>query len=59
VAALTQDLGPVTWDGYGFAACDKVLDDRLAAAGERLYSAAYIMPPPRLGEPANTAAICG
>jgi hypothetical protein len=46
---LTRDLGPVTWDGYGFAAYDKILDDRLAA-GERLYSAAYIMPPPRLGE---------
>ena len=46
---LTQELGPVTWAGYDFAAYAKVLDDRFAA-GDRLYSAAYIMPPPQLGE---------
>ena len=46
---LTQELGVVTWAGYDFTAYDKVLDDQLAV-GERLYSAAYIMPPPQLGE---------
>lgn len=45
---LVGRLGSVTWAGYSFAAYDAVLGQTLAA-GERLYSAAYIMPPPPLG----------
>ena len=48
---------PVTWDGYGFGAYDKVLDG--LAVGERLYSAAYIVPPPQLGEARKRSNICG
>ena len=47
--SLVSRIGEVTWDGYDFALYDSVLQDRLAA-GDRLYSAAYIMPPPQLGE---------
>jgi hypothetical protein len=46
---LSRQLGTVSWDGYGFDAYDSLLQDQLTA-GERLYSAAYIMPPPQLGE---------
>jgi len=46
---LTGRLGEVTWVGYDFAAYGKILDEALTA-GERLYSAAYIVPPPPLGE---------
>ena len=46
---LTGQLGEVTWAGYDFAVYDGILERQLAA-GERLYSAAYIMPPPPLGE---------
>jgi hypothetical protein len=46
---LTSRLGAITWAGYDFAGYDKILAEALAA-GERLYSAAYIVPPPPLGE---------
>jgi len=46
---LTAQLGQVTWAEYDFAAYAAMLGGALVA-GERLYSAAYIMPPPRLGE---------
>jgi len=46
---LTGQLGQVRWAEYDFARYDAVLDEQLAA-GERLYSAAYIIPPPPLGE---------
>jgi hypothetical protein len=36
------------WDCYAFDAYDEVLS-RAFAAGQRLYSAAYVMPSPRLG----------
>lgn len=42
-------LGEVRWDGYDFNLFDGVLSEAFAA-GERLYSAAYITPPPALGE---------
>ena len=42
-------LSRATWDCYDFKIYNKILGDRLTA-GERLYSAAYIMPPPPLGE---------
>ncbi|MER7209803.1 nucleotide kinase domain-containing protein [Streptosporangium sp. NPDC000239] len=45
---LEEHLGEVTWSGYGFQALDRVLSEAFAA-GERLYSAAYITPPPALG----------
>jgi hypothetical protein len=46
---LSADLGVLTWRGYRFDLLDQVLSTALAA-GERLYSAAYVIPPPRLGE---------
>jgi alpha-glutamyl/putrescinyl thymine pyrophosphorylase clade 1 len=46
---LRTRLGQVTWAEYGYAAYNAILS-RALAAGERLYSAAYIMPPPPLGE---------
>lgn len=41
--ALEKTLGPVTWDSYTFKAYDRCLSE-LMLAGERVYSAAYIMP---------------
>ncbi|MER7514587.1 nucleotide kinase domain-containing protein [Streptomyces lavendulae] len=46
---LSDELGELRWDGYDYRAYDDVLS-RTFAAGERLYSAAYIVPPPQLGE---------
>jgi hypothetical protein len=48
-ALLSGDLGTPTWEGYSFAAFDRVLS-RAMDAEERLYSAAYVIPPPQLGE---------
>ena len=47
---LEDQLGELTWGGYDFAAYDSVLG-RALAAGQSLYSAAYIMPSPPLGCP--------
>ncbi|MFD4276145.1 putative DNA base hypermodification protein [Streptomyces cyaneofuscatus] len=46
---LEEHLGEVTWRGHDHRAVDQVLS-RAFASGERLYSAAYITPPPKLGE---------
>lgn len=46
---LVGEIGEVTWSGYDFARLNAILQARLDA-GDRLYAAAYIMPPPRLGE---------
>ncbi|WP_246144358.1 nucleotide kinase domain-containing protein [Actinacidiphila oryziradicis] len=46
---LTGALGEVRWDTYDYRAFDEVLSAAFAK-GERLYSAAYIVPPPQLGE---------
>ncbi|MGI5144285.1 nucleotide kinase domain-containing protein [Streptomyces sp. CA-106110] len=46
---LTGKLGEVRWDSYDYRAYDRVLS-RAFTAGQRLYSAAYIVPPPQLGE---------
>ncbi|GIH89895.1 hypothetical protein Psi01_05250 [Planobispora siamensis] len=46
---LEEHLGEVTWGEYNFRALDRVLSTAFAA-GKRLYSAAYITPPPALGE---------
>jgi thymidylate kinase len=43
---LQSALGEVSWRSYDFRRYDKVLSDALAA-GERIYSAAYIMPTAR------------
>lgn len=40
---LTAKLGTLSWRAFSFDAYDQVLSDALAA-GERIYSAAYIMP---------------
>lgn len=40
---LCQHLGPLTWDEFKPDACTAVLDAAMAE-GERVYSAAYIMP---------------
>ncbi|WP_328842858.1 nucleotide kinase domain-containing protein [Streptomyces sp. NBC_00258] len=46
---LNRELGEVRWEGYDFRAYDRVLSEAFARE-ERLYSAAYIVPPPQLGE---------
>lgn len=46
--SLERELGGVSWDGYEFARIDAVLSAALAR-GERVYSAAYIVPPPQFG----------
>jgi len=46
--SLERELGPLTWAGIDLDAVAGVLDT-LMAKGERLYSAAYIMPAPALG----------
>ena len=46
---LTAELGTPTWRGYRFDNVDRVLSEALTS-GERLYSAAYVIPPPQLGE---------
>jgi len=45
---LAAALGEPWWDSYSFDAYDKVLSGAFAT-GHRLYSAAYVMPSPRLG----------
>jgi hypothetical protein len=45
---LEAAVGPVTWRTYDFHRYRAALDD--AAARGPIYSAAYVMPPPRLGE---------
>jgi hypothetical protein len=45
---LEAAVGPVTWRTYNFDRYRAALDD--AAAHGPIYSAAYVMPPPRLGE---------
>jgi len=46
---LTAQLGEVSWQDYDFGHYSELLG-KAAGSGERLYSAAYIMPPPPLGE---------
>jgi hypothetical protein len=45
---LDEELGPITWRGWRPRAARAVLDTAWAA-GRRLYSPAYVIPPPRLG----------
>ncbi|MEN6543667.1 nucleotide kinase domain-containing protein [Parvibaculum sp.] len=46
--ALERELGPLTWGATDLDDMTRVLDT-LMAKGQRLYSAAYIMPAPALG----------
>ena len=48
--ALCRKLGSLSWREYSFDQYAKVLD-RLLDDGERIYSAAYIMPSPAFGSP--------
>jgi hypothetical protein len=45
---LCREVGWPSWAGFDLAAYDAVLSEAFAA-GSRLYSAAYVMAPPRLG----------
>jgi len=45
---LEGALGPLHWPDIRLEVCDAVLT-RAVKLGSRIYSAAYIMPPPRLG----------
>jgi len=47
---LRATLGALSWRDFSFDAYAKVLD-RLLDEGERVYSAAYIMPSPAFGSP--------
>lgn len=46
---LSEPFGEVRWDGYSFDAYNDVLS-RAFQGGQKLYSAAYVMPAPRLSE---------
>lgn len=48
--ALQKELGGVSWRDFTFESYAKVLD-RLLDRGQRIYSAAYIMPSPAFGSP--------
>lgn len=45
---LESRLGPISWQSIDLDAAERVLDEAMAK-GRRVYSAAYIMPAPRLG----------
>ena len=47
--ALRSKLGAVTWRGFAFDRYARILDRLLD--GQRIYSAAYIMPSPAFGSP--------
>jgi hypothetical protein len=48
--ALLAELGGVSWREFNFEVYARVLD-RLLDRGQRIYSAAYIMPSPAFGSP--------
>ena len=45
---LSGEIGEISWKDFNRSAYDDVLT-RAFAAGRKLYSAAYVIPPPRLG----------
>ncbi len=51
---LERESGPLTAETFDAARLTRVLDSRMADGG-RLYSAAYIMPSPQLGQPRKHA----
>ncbi|MFE9115731.1 nucleotide kinase domain-containing protein [Streptomyces collinus] len=48
-ALISREVGEVRWGTYDYRVYDRVLSAAFGR-GERLYSAAYIVPPPQLGE---------
>jgi len=44
---IEREIGPVSWQSIDLSKVDQVLHDALAR-GDRIYSAAYIMPAPKL-----------
>ncbi|MBX3099579.1 MAG: hypothetical protein KF761_08365 [Salinibacterium sp.] len=46
--ALQEEFGEITWDSFDVDSYSLVLD-RMLARGDRVYSAAYIVPPPPFG----------
>jgi hypothetical protein len=46
---LTKGVGTPSWREYRFSGYDRVLSEAFSA-GQRLYSAAYMIPPPQFGE---------
>jgi hypothetical protein len=46
---IEKNLGEIAWEKHSFEAYDQIMHSALNR-GERLYSAAYMMPPPHLGE---------
>lgn len=51
---LSSHVGPLTWRDFSFTAYASVLNTA-RDQGRTLYSAAYVIPPPRLGEPTKCA----
>ena len=47
-ALLERSIGPIAWESFDLATYVAVLDQAMAR-GERVYSAAYILPPPPMG----------
>ncbi|ESX21056.1 hypothetical protein X765_31615 [Mesorhizobium sp. LSHC440B00] len=47
--ALEREFGLLTWKDFDFERADQLLS-RLHAKGRKIYSAAYIMPPPPFGK---------
>lgn len=47
-ALLDRTIGPLVWDTFDMEHASRILDSALRR-GERVYSAAYIIPPPQLG----------
>jgi hypothetical protein len=47
--AIEDRVGPVNWRGYTFETYRRALNE--AASKGPIYSPAYVIPPPRLGEP--------
>ena len=45
---LTRQLGEISWATWELGAYDEILT-AAASRGQRIYSAAYVIPPPRLG----------
>ena len=54
--ALEERLGAIEWRGIDLAKLDRTLED-LRSRGQKIYSAAYIMPSPLLGHRRSTATI--
>ena len=54
---LEEALGEISWETYDVAAYDEILSTAFGQ-GRRLYSAAYVMPPPALGASRKHGCAC-